>query len=122
MSSPATRKARGLRRRETEAEQTLWRRLRGQQFHGLKFRRQHPLAGYVLDFFCEELRLCVEVDGGQHDARAAQDAARTAALKALGVEVVRYWNSEVLGNLDGVWADLEGVVRRLRAVPGAHSS
>ena len=104
-----------MRRNETEAERVLWRRLRGQQFHDLKFRRQHPLAGYVLDFFCEELRLCIEIDGGQHDARAAQDAARTAALNALGVEVVRYWNNAVLGNLEGVWADLEGVVRRRRA-------
>jgi very-short-patch-repair endonuclease len=114
MSSPATKRARKLRRNETEAEGALWRILRGQQFHGFKFRRQRPLAGYVLDFFCEELRLCVEVDGGQHGERAAEDAARTAALAALGVEVVRYWNNEVLSNLEGVWTDLEGVVRRRR--------
>jgi len=122
MSSPATKRARRLRRNETDAERALWNALRGQQLQGLKFRRQHPLAGFTLDLFCEELRLCVEVDGGQHAERTEEDEARTAKLATLGVEVVRYWNNDVMTNLSGVWDDLQRVVERRRASLAQRSS
>jgi len=108
--------ARRLRRDSTDAERVLWRQLRDRQMHGLKFRRQHPLAGYVLDFYCEELRLCVELDGGQHAERAADDEARSTVLGKLGVTVVRFWNDDLLRNPDGVWQRLQEAIERLRQV------
>ena len=106
-------RARHLRRDATDAERFLWRLLRNRQFLGFKFRRQHPLAGYVLDFYCHEARLAIELDGGQHaePERATLDAKRTQELETLGVRVVRFWNNDVLRNPEGVleviWAALE---------------
>ncbi len=111
--SVAIRRARQFRRNETKAERKLWNALRGGKLAGLRFRRQHPLGRFTLDFYCEALRLCVEVDGGQHDGREL-DIERTSHLNALGIEVVRYWNNEVLENLDGVWTHLKGVVEQRR--------
>ncbi len=84
----------------TDAERKLWSALRDRQIDGLKFRRQHPIGPYVLDFLCEERRLAVELDGGQHTAE--KDAARTAWLADHGVRVIRFWNNDVLTNLPGV--------------------
>jgi len=101
-STPIARK---LRRNETEAEKALWHVLRGRQFLGLKFRRQSPVAGFIADFLCEERRVIVEADGGQHaDNRADTD--RTARLQAAGYQVIRYWNNDILTNLEGVLEDL----------------
>jgi very-short-patch-repair endonuclease len=77
-------RARELRRTATPAERKLWSALRGKQLHGLKFRRQHPLPPYILDLYCHEKRLVVELDGGQHNevARTAYDLERTAWLQA----------------------------------------
>lgn len=97
--------ARLLRENQTEAEQRLWRVLRARAVNGLKFRRQHPLDGLILDFFCAEVRLCVEVDGGIHDSQQERDAVRTAHLEQRGIRVIRFRNEEVL-------ADLLGVLRR----------
>jgi very-short-patch-repair endonuclease len=105
--------ARKLRRNSTDAENRLWSYLRGRQLEGLKFRRQHPLAGYVLDFYCEKLKLCIELDGGQHDERSEQDAQRTAALAKLGVTMVRFWNSD-LKEPEAVWQRLQEVIGKLR--------
>ena len=82
---------------------------------GLKFRRQHPFAGVVLDFYCEELKLCIELDGGQHAERAAEDEARTAALEKLGVTVMRFWNVELTDSPDMVWRRLQEIVETLSA-------
>ncbi len=106
-------RARRLRRNETEAERQLWNALRNGKLDGLRFRRQHPVGPLTLDFYCEALRLCVEVDGGQH-ADSTKDELRTARLNALGIEVVRYWNNEILANLDGVWTHLQGAIQRRR--------
>ncbi|MFM2151122.1 MAG: primosomal protein [Pseudomonadota bacterium] len=95
--------ARRLRRELTEVENRLWSALRSRQ-HGFKFRRQHPIPPYVADFACIEARLVVELDGGQHGGAA--DAARDAKLVAMGWLVLRYWNSDVADNLDGVLADI----------------
>jgi primosomal protein N' (replication factor Y) len=100
--------ARLLRRDATEEERLLWRALRRDAL-GAAFRRQHPIPPYIADFACLEARLVVEVDGGQHGG--AGDAVRDAAMVAGGWQVLRYWNNEVRGNLDGVLAD---IVRALK--------
>lgn len=102
---PSTATARRLRRNETEAEKKLWQGLRVRQFLGLKFRRQSPVAGFVADFLCEERRVIVEADGGQHVENQA-DLERTARLRAAGYEVIRYWNNDIMANLEGVLEDL----------------
>jgi very-short-patch-repair endonuclease len=102
---PSTGIARKLRRNETEAEKKLWQALRARQFLGLKFRRQSPVAGFVADFLCEELRIIVEADGGQHAENTA-DKERTDRLHAAGYHVIRYWNRDIMNNLEGVLEDL----------------
>ena len=95
-----TANARRLRRDATDAEALLWSRLRNRQLCGAKFRRQVAIDRFIADFLCFDARLIVEVDGGQHGAEA--DATRTAFLEAQGFKVIRFWNHEVLGNLNGV--------------------
>ncbi|MFT4026768.1 MAG: endonuclease domain-containing protein [Novosphingobium sp.] len=95
-----SRHARRLRRDMTPAERRLWHALRDRRFGGWKFRRQETIHPSIVDFVCIAARLIVEVDGGQHSEEA--DAKRTAALKAQGYRVIRFWNNEVLGNLEGV--------------------
>ena len=96
------KRALDLRRNMTKAERALWAELRDRRLAGFKFRRQHPLGPYVLDFFCEANKLVIEVDGGQHADDPARDAARTAWLEAHGCRVLRFWNNEVLANLPAV--------------------
>ena len=99
-------RARGLRVLSTAAERDLWHHLRNRQIAGHKFRRQHPLAGYVLDFACESLRLGIELDGGDHTTTEAQkyDARRTEILRRQGWKILRFWNHDVAGNIEGVLA------------------
>lgn len=87
--------ARQLRRRQTDAERRIWGNLRDRRFLGLKFRRQVPCGRYVLDFYCHELRLAVELDGGQH-LESAWDLERDSWLAGQGIRVVRFWNHDVL--------------------------
>ena len=109
-----TARARYLRGNMTDAEQRLWRALRRDQLNGFSFRRQHPLGLYTLDFYCSRLRLAVEVNGGQHaEERKQADDRRTQWLAEKGVTVVRYWNNEVLSNLEGVLGDLLAHTERL---------
>ena len=93
---------RRLRNTSTDAEQLLWRYLRGRQMDGCKFRRQHPFGDYILDFVCLEKRLIVELDGSQHAETAKADASRTAFLEEAGFRVLRFWNNQVFENMDGV--------------------
>ena len=111
--------ARQLRRKQTNAERLLWRLLRNNRFCGLKFRRQHPIEPYVLDFYCHEERLGIELDGGQHAAPATQrsDTARTALLESKGITIVRFWNHEVLQDPVAV---LERLYHALRPSPPDH--
>ena len=102
------KQARALRRRTTEAEKVMWSKLRDRRLGGVKFKRQKPIAGYIVDFVALDLRLIVEIDGGQHAERVAEDAARTKALEESGYHVVRFWNHDVLGNIEGV---LEALVQ-----------
>jgi very-short-patch-repair endonuclease len=99
MASPIARR---LRANLTEAEKRLWSKLRRKQLEGAHFRRQRPIASYVVDFYCHEARLIIEVDGGQHADQVAQDLARTRDLKELGFHVIRFWNNEIFENIEGV--------------------
>ncbi len=98
--------ARHLRSDQTEAETLLWSRLRAHRLFGLKFRRQQPVGSYVVDFFCPEKRLIVELDGGRHQDQAGYDETRDAWLKAEGYVVLRYWNNEAMCNIEGVLEDI----------------
>ncbi|MGB0085374.1 MAG: DUF559 domain-containing protein [Rhodomicrobiaceae bacterium] len=102
--------ARKLRRNQTDAELKLWLHLRNRRLDGLKFRRQVRVAGFVADFLCEGTKLIVEVDGSQH-AEDANDAERTKVLQAAGFEVLRFWNSDVLHNIEGVLERINEAVR-----------
>lgn len=102
-----TARARNLRSNMTDAEARMWRALRRDQLNGLHFRRQHPIGPFTVDFYCPSLRLAVEVDGGQHAELVKQaDDSRTHWLADKGIVVVRYWNNDVLSNLEGVLSDL----------------
>ncbi len=94
--------ARALRKRQTDAETLLWHRLRARRLSGIKFKRQVPISGFIVDFVALDQKLVVEIDGGQHGERAVEDAARTAVLEKCGYHVVRFWNHDVLTNIDGV--------------------
>ena len=94
-------KAQRLRREMTDAERNLWSVLRNRQLSGAKFRPQQPIGPFIADFVCQELRLVIEADGGQH-ADNIRDKRRTAFLEGKGYRVLRFWNNEILGNLDGV--------------------
>ena len=94
--------ARDLRASATDAEQRLWHVLRNRDFLGFKFRRQHPLAGYILDFYCADAGLAVELDGGQHAEQATYDERRNAVLQQHGIRTLRFWNNDVLANTEAV--------------------
>jgi very-short-patch-repair endonuclease len=97
--------ARRLRRDSTDAERRLWHRLRSRSLFGLKFVRQEPIGPYVVDFICREQRLIVELDGGQH-ADSKSDVVRDQWLAEHGYRVLRFWNNDVTGNIDGCWRRL----------------
>jgi very-short-patch-repair endonuclease len=94
--------ARRLRRTQTDVESRLWSRLRDRQICGAKFRRQHPLGPFIVDFCCVERRLAIELDGGQHSAQTEEDGKRTLFLRRLGFRVLRLWDNEVLMNFEAV--------------------
>src|SRR5881275_1753407 len=106
-------RARYLRKKATECEKILWRHLRNRNFAGYKFRRQHPLDRYILDFCCPVLQLAVELDGGGHNYLLGErrDNARRELLVAKGIAVLRFWNDQVRDELDSVlqtiWFALE---------------
>ena len=95
-------RARELRVEATDVERKLWSVLRGRQLDGAKFRRRYPIDRYFADFACVEAKLIVELDGGQHAEQADYDAQRAEALQLQGWKVIRFWNNEVIENLDGV--------------------
>jgi very-short-patch-repair endonuclease len=111
-----TARARSLRFRSTDAETKLWNRLRARAIGGHKFVRQEPVGPYIVDFVCRERRLIVEVDGGQH-ATDPKDATRTQWLNDHRYRVLRFWNNDVLQNIDGV---LEVIANALDAEAPPH--
>ncbi len=108
---PLTRQ---LGSRITDAEQRLWQRLRNRQVCGAKFRRQHAISPYIVDFVCLEQKLVIEADGGQHLKQQAQDEERTAFLEAQGFQVLRFWNDEILTQADDI---LNVIFRALSETP-----
>lgn len=96
--------SRRLRKNQTETEKFLWNRLRARQLKGCKFHRQFPLDQYILDFYCPEKKLAVELDGGQHlsDKQMSYDEKRTFCFKSRGIKIIRFFDNEVFRNIDGV--------------------
>ena len=94
--------ARTLRRNMTDVEKLLWRFLRDRQLEGYKFRRQHPIGQFIVDFVCLEKKLIIEVDGGQHGKQFEADSKRSDYLKERGYRVLRFWNNEVLVSTESV--------------------
>jgi very-short-patch-repair endonuclease len=94
--------ARRLRHDQTDAEEVLWQMLRDRQLHGIKFRRQTPMGRFILDFYCPAAKLVIELDGAVHDQQQERDEARTAALEARGLRVIRFRNEEVFQALPSV--------------------
>ena len=104
-----TKRAQELRNNATPPERILWRHLNRRQLGGWKFSRQMPIGPFVCDFLCRELRLVIEIDGGQHDENP-RDAARTAYIEREGFRVVRYWNNKVRDNVAGVIENLRALI------------
>jgi very-short-patch-repair endonuclease len=102
--------ARAMRHSATDAEHLLWSGLRSRRLGGFKFCRQHPIEPFIVDFACTERMLTVEADGGQH-AESAGDVERTAKLERAGWSVLRFWNNEILTNLEGVLATILAKLR-----------
>lgn len=94
--------ARGMRGRMTDAEALLWLLLRNRRIAGAKFRRQHPLRRYILDYYCIEKNLCIELDGGQHGEAASYDERRDRWLHEQGIKVLRFWNNQMLAETEAV--------------------
>ena len=112
--NPTRSKARQLRRNPTDVERLLWQRLRFWQVDGYKFRRQQPLGDYIVDFVCLQKRLIIELDGGQHAREVNYDAERDAWLRNQSFFILRFWNHDVLDNLDGV---MEMIGKYLKDTP-----
>jgi very-short-patch-repair endonuclease len=105
-----TRLSHRLRSAQTDAEMLLWRHLRNRQLGGHKFVRQEPIGPYICDLVCRERRLVIEADGGQH-ADSATDAQRDQWLTTRGYRVLRFWNNDILTNIDGVLETIEAALR-----------
>ena len=108
--------AKTMRSNATDAENLMWQLLRAKRFMNLKFRRQHVISPYIVDFYCHEIGLVIELNGGQHNTENGQayDVERTQFLETLGLTVVQYWNSDVLGRVDVVLEDLWQVCSELK--------
>lgn len=108
--------AKSMRHTATDAEYLMWQLLRAKRFMNIKFRRQHVIKPYIVDFYCHEIGLVIELDGSQHgtDDAIEYDVVRTKFLEALGLTVVRYWNHDVLGWTDVVLEDLWNVCFKLK--------
>ena len=104
MNRKLTNIARNLRRRSTDTERFLWRHIRAKQLEDLKFRRQQPIGDYIVDFVCFEKRVIIELDGGQHtyDTEKNKDLIRDKWFEEQGYKVLRFWNNDVLENMNGV--------------------
>jgi very-short-patch-repair endonuclease len=127
MAEQSIDRARELRRAATFPGRLLWGKLRAGRLAGLKFRRQHPIGPFVADFFCDEFKLVIELDGNSHDGRALADGSRTDYLSELGLRVLRFANDDVVREVDevlmailaacGIDANVASTARRRRPSP-----
>jgi very-short-patch-repair endonuclease len=111
------RRSRELRNNATPAERRLWQHLRNRQICGTRFNRQVPIGPFICDFAARTPKLIIELDGGQHVVRTAEDERRTRFLASRGYRVLRFWNNDVLGNVEGVLQVVEEVLKD-RPSPG----
>ena len=109
-------KAKELRKRETEAEKVLWEELRNRKLQELKFRRQHPIDCFIADFYCHELKLVIEVDGGIHDLpeNKEYDIGRTHELEKFGITIIRFNNEEIMYNIQKVKEEILTIANKLK--------
>lgn len=112
-------RCRSLRKNQTDAEARLWGMLRDRRLAGIKFRRQFPAAGYILDFYSPEYRLGIEADGGQHYEKMGglRDAARSRELSEAGIQMLRFSDVDILNNTEGVCEEILSVVKKIAGVP-----
>lgn len=109
MTQKITRLAKGLRKQSTDVENLIWRHLQRKQLVGLKFRRQQPIGNFIVYFICFDKKVVVELDGGQHATEEKErDCKRDRWLTEQGFKVLRFWNDEVLGNINGVLEIIKG--------------
>ena len=120
-SEGTLKRAKRLRRNFTDAERKLWQLLRSRQLNEAKFRRQQPIGPYIADFVCQEARLIVEADGGQH-SDSGHDRRRTEFLNSAGYRVLRFWNHNILGNADGVLHIISGALTTPHPAPASPES
>ncbi len=106
-----------LRNHSTDTERKLWQKLRKRQFHQLRFVRQYSVGSYILDFYCPDIQIAIELDGGQHleEKKKKQDQERSAYLQTKGILVLRFWNHQVFQNLEAVLKKIEDKVLLLRS-------
>ena len=107
-----TQFAKELRQNPTNAEKLFWWHVSNRQFQGAKFKRQVPMGNYIVDFVCHDMKVIVELDGGQHALQEQQDRMRTNELQNQGYQVIRYWNNDVLSNIEGVMKNLAEQMNR----------
>ena len=115
MADPRIRRAKRLRGSPTDSEQVLWQELRSRQVGGARFRRQHPIERFVVDFFCPEFRLVIEVDGDVHAFKRREDEARDAERRRRGFRVLRVPSVDVFESIDGVCMEIERAIESQRA-------
>ncbi len=101
-------RARTLRKNMTKQERILWQFLRKKSINNLKFRRQYPIGKYIVDFICNEKKIIIEIDGGQHNEvkNIAYDKERTKYLESKGYKVIRFWNNDIDNNIEGVYQEI----------------
>jgi len=122
-SKKLTEKARENRKNPTIAEKKMWYEvLRNKEFENYKFIRQKPLDNFIVDFYCSELFLAIEINGDSHAEQAGYDIARTKKLNSHGIEIVRYTNLEVINNIEGVYDDLKRKIAERKFCEQTHPS
>jgi very-short-patch-repair endonuclease len=118
-SASIQQRAKELRQAMTPAEQILWERLRDRRLPGLKFRRQHPIGAFIVDFYCAVARLVIEIDGGVHLEQIEADAGRSRVLEMKGHQVLRFTNERVKGDLDSVLSAIQVACQPRTPLPRA---
>jgi very-short-patch-repair endonuclease len=108
---------RDLRKQQTEAEKIFWNIIRGRKLNNLKFHRQFGIGSYIIDFYCPEIRLAIELDGGQHAENIEYDLVRTFFLNQMNIKVVRFWNNDITNNASGVYDEIVKIVEDIKTSP-----